>query len=362
MGPGVIVEAERALLGIYATRCVGGRGEGLERFVPPQRTTWYAYARQALVDALKALGVGRGDTVLIPGFICREVIASLAAVGAIPRFYDVDERLRGDTSLLEDAEPHSIGAVLAVNYFGFPQPLDRWRHWCRVKEAVLIEDNCHGFLSADGDIPLGQRGDLGLFNMRKTLTLPNGAALVDNRPESMTPVAKAQSFDGSAVASETRFRLKVMAKRIMELAGPASAPPFITAVRRVRGLAQHFALSNGGVDHETDIPREAIAILTPHVLGQLDIAAESTRRRTLYRHCQRLFSDVADVRPLHGELPDGVVPQGFPFLFMGSDQRQFLIEWWQRGIQVVQWPDLPAAVEATAPDHYRRVMLVPFAW
>src|SRR5437867_12893465 len=86
----------------------------LRDILPRGATRYYSLARWALVDALQTCAVGVGDRVLVPGLICREVLASLNLVGATAVFYPVTRQLRA--SVAADAmEPAK--AVLAVNYF-----------------------------------------------------------------------------------------------------------------------------------------------------------------------------------------------------------------------------------------------------
>lgn len=352
---------ERALLSLYTARCSDGNGSGVNLILPSNRTRFYGYGRQALAEGLRRVGVGPKDVVLLPGFICYELLASLAVMGATPRFYEVDETLRTDADSLECAGAGGVRAVVAVNYFGFPQPLDPFREWCRAHGAALIEDNAHGFLSADGEVPLGRRGDLGMFSLRKTLSLPNGAALVDNRYDEID--VNGLSFQGPCHGAEWRYRAKTPLKRLIELTGLRGARVVLSSVRMFRQAATGVANPVAACDRETVIPQEAVSPLTARLLRRCNLSAERRRRRTLYQACRELFADVTDVRPLFSGLPDGVVPQSFPFLYTGKDSRSLIDAWWRRGIPILSWPDyLPSAVQLHAPDHYRRVMFVPFLW
>ena len=353
---------ERAWLSVYTSRCRGGDGRTLERFLPTERTTFYGYGRQALAAALAQVGVGAGDRVLLPGFICRDVLASLTAVGAAPAFYAVDEQLHADLASVGRQAHAGVRAVVAVNYFGFPQPLDQLRAWCRVRGAALIEDNAHGFLSADGSAPLGHRGDLGVFSLRKTLSLPNGAALVDNRSGSARPVAP-ENGQGSSGAAERHYRMKAALKRAMGAGGLRGASAMLGGVRWLKRAIPNGARRRAVAgDPETTMPRDAFSPLAARLLRQCDVEEERTRRRQLYRICHQLVGRSPGVLPLFGELPGEVVPYGFPFLFTGRDADAFVRRWRRQGVEIISWPDLPPAVQPHAPSHYRRVMLVSFLW
>lgn len=349
-----------SLASIYTTRCVGAGGGGLEAFLPPERTTFFGFARQALAEALRRTGVAPGDAVLLPGFICRDVLAGLAEIGAVPHYYDVDEALQTDEAALDRGAPVGARAVVAVNYFGFPQPLDPFRRWARRVGAVLIEDNAHGLLSADGPAPLGQRGDFGLFSFRKTLAVPNGAALVDCRPGDISTAAS--PYRRSPRRAEWRFRTKTAMRLVMGAVGVQRARVLIDGVRLARRVLTGSKLPRSAPADERTMPDESLAPLTTRLLASLDVSVERERRRGLYGECRQRFAGVDDIRPMFDGLAPGVVPQGFPFFFTGTNAERFMTRWWREGIPMVRWPDLPSALVADAPDHYRRAMLVPFLW
>jgi hypothetical protein len=115
-------------------------------------------------------------------------------------------------------------------------------------------------------------------------------------------------------------------------------------------------------DAEIAIPQEKLAPVTRRLLQRTAVDEEITRRRKLYRECDALLKDASEVRPLFSELPAEVVPQGFPFVYVGNEPRQFADRWWRLGVPIVSWPDLPHAFASNAPPHCHRVMLVPFLW
>ena len=147
------------------------------------------------LDKSKIQGVGvfskenvkKGDKILLPSFICRDVLSSINVLEAEAIFYDVDSKLEPLKSLKYLPESK---AIISVNYFGFPQDLTPFNNYCNRTGSVLIEDNAHGLFSRDKNGHfLGARGDIGIFSLRKTLPLLNGAALVVNNKNFL-------SFDG----------------------------------------------------------------------------------------------------------------------------------------------------------------------
>mgnify|MGYP001561324583 CR=1 FL=1 len=299
---------------------------------------------------------------MLPGLICQEVLASLAAVGARPSFYHVDERLHADLTSVREAGAVPVRAVVAVNYFGFPQPLEAIRELCRTWGAGLIEDNAHGFLSTDGRTPLGRRGDAGIFSLRKSLLMPNGAALVDNRPTGGLPA----SVDGvrctaSPFVSEWRYWLAGGMKRVMASAGP-------WAVRAVLALLDGVHRTDGGAGNpstsakaERLMPQEVVSPLATRILRRCDVLAEQQRRRALYRLVDRRIASYGG-RPVFPGLPAGVVPYGYPFYAARSQIRRVTNLLRNEGLRCTVWPHLPQAIQRNAPEHYRSLWYIPFLW
>src|ERR1700716_3081992 len=80
-----------------------------------------ANGTDALLIALRALGVQPGDEVICPAFTFYATAESIAAVGAIPLFADIeDETYCLDPAAVEAAITPRTRAVLAVDLFGHP--------------------------------------------------------------------------------------------------------------------------------------------------------------------------------------------------------------------------------------------------
>ena len=150
-------------------------------FTNDRQLRHFSFARHSLVEAFRLLSLKSGDKVLLPEYICRDLLASLCALDLEPIWYPVTRSL---SPSLESADWPTAKVVLAVNYFGFAQDLNPFNAYAKRTGAFVIEDNAHGFLSRDlqGRL-LGTRADLGLFSYRKTFLLGRGAGLYINRKD-----------------------------------------------------------------------------------------------------------------------------------------------------------------------------------
>ena len=86
-----------------------------------QRVRFYSLARHALSAVFKQVQIAPGHKILLPDFICRDLLAAVNNAGLIPVWYEMDGDLKPKRPNSE--WPRAI-VVLSVNYFGFPQDLE----------------------------------------------------------------------------------------------------------------------------------------------------------------------------------------------------------------------------------------------
>lgn len=323
----------------------------VEDLFAPAAARFYGHGRNALAEALRLAGAA-GGRVLLPSFICRDLLSAIAAAGAEPAFYGV----RPDLSPDEDQSRWpDARAVLAVDYFGWPQELAPFEAYARRTKAVLVEDAAHALFSRDaaGRL-LGTRAPLGILSLRKSLPLPNGGALLAADPALRAKLPPQASFEP---VPGRRPALKAAARPLLALAGAVGAHMGLTAMRTLRGNASGHVAPDP--ESERILPEPAAPCLE---LGRplvcADPAIEASRRRALWAFCDGLARR-AGLAPVFPSLPDGVVP--YAYALRGDlDQARPLFA--AAGLTVLPWPDLPEALAASAPAHHRNVALVHFLW
>jgi dTDP-3-amino-3,4,6-trideoxy-alpha-D-glucose transaminase len=120
---------------------------------------------EALVLALRALGVGPGDEVVVPAnsFIATAEAVSIA--GARPRFADVEE----DTQLvsaatIERALSERVRCVIPVHLFGRTVDLDPIVELAGKRGLLVVEDAAQAHGARYKGRPVGSIGDAGTFS------------------------------------------------------------------------------------------------------------------------------------------------------------------------------------------------------
>lgn len=139
--------------------------------------------RSALTLALLALGVGRGDEVLLASFNCPAVVDAVLSAGAAPVLVDLDDALSLDLAALDAALSGRTRAVILTHTYGLPEDpgvID----WARRAGLWVIDDAAQGLLQESGGRPLGSLGDAGVLSFAATKPLPSfgGGALLWYRP------------------------------------------------------------------------------------------------------------------------------------------------------------------------------------
>ncbi|HJM80156.1 MAG TPA: DegT/DnrJ/EryC1/StrS family aminotransferase [Prochlorococcaceae cyanobacterium Fu_MAG_72] len=129
----------------------------------------------ALILALRALGIGAGDEVISCSFSFFATAEAISAVGATPVFVDVEP----DTYLInleqiEAAITPATRALLPVHLFGRPVNMDQLMAIALKHGLKVIEDCAQASGAAWNGRPVGSWGDVGCFSFFPTKNL--GAA------------------------------------------------------------------------------------------------------------------------------------------------------------------------------------------
>ena len=139
----------------------------------------------ALEMSALLVGVGPGDTVVVPSFGFVTTALAFARAGARIVFGDIEERTLGlDPDRLAEIMDGSVRAVVPIHYAGvgcdvegIQRVLERW------PGAALVEDNAHGLFGRYRGRPLGSFGRFSTlsFHETKNFICGEGGALVVNR-------------------------------------------------------------------------------------------------------------------------------------------------------------------------------------
>ncbi len=129
------------------------------------------FGRSALAIALQAAApdLHPGEHVLLPDFICKQVVEAVRQAGAAPVFFPVRRDLTVQTAVFRSAFTSQTRAAVAAHYFGSVQTnIAELAAVCRERGVPLIED-CALALGARREAQsAGTFGDLAVFSFTKS--------------------------------------------------------------------------------------------------------------------------------------------------------------------------------------------------
>lgn len=139
----------------------------------------------ALEMAVRLLGIGEGDEVIVPSFTFSSGAASIVAAGGVPVFVDIE----GDSGNVNPAEVEKAitaktKAISVMHYGGAPVDMDAIMAISRKHNIPVIEDNAHGLAVKSRYGALGTIGSVAIqsFHDTKNVHCGEGGAVLINDP------------------------------------------------------------------------------------------------------------------------------------------------------------------------------------
>ena len=139
----------------------------------------------ALITAIKALGIGAGDEIIMPTFTFVASFEAVLFAGAIPILVDIDETLTMSPSEIEKAISPKTKAIMPVHMCGAMADMDAIIEIAQKHSLFIIEDACQSIGASYKGKYLGTMGDIGCFSFDfvKTITCGEGGAILTNNKD-----------------------------------------------------------------------------------------------------------------------------------------------------------------------------------
>lgn len=163
----------------------------------------------ALVIALRALGIGDGDEVITVSWTFFATAESIAAVGATPVFVDVDKNTYCiDPSLIEKSITSKTKAILPVHFYGQSCDMDSLRKICDKYNLYLITDCAQATGSEYKCERKGILGDISCFSFfpTKNLGCDGDGGMILTNDENIATFCRALKAHGSGKDGLTSFK------------------------------------------------------------------------------------------------------------------------------------------------------------
>lgn len=149
------------------------------------QTFFFWKGRAALYAVLKALGIGPGDRVVVPGYTCFAVPSAIFLTGAEPLYADIQPgtfnmALDGiEGAVAQSDNPARVKAVIIQHTYGIPADVNHIVPWARRHNIAIIEDCAHVWGSRYQDQSgawraVGTAGDASFFSSHWTKPISTG--------------------------------------------------------------------------------------------------------------------------------------------------------------------------------------------
>ncbi len=138
----------------------------------------------AIALLLRAVGVTRGDEVIVPALTAGYTALAVLLAGATPVFADVDpETLTLDPASCEAAITPRTVAIVPVHLYGQPANIPALEAIAARRSLAIVEDCCQAHLATCAGNPVGTRATGGAFSFYPTKNLGalgDGGAVISN--------------------------------------------------------------------------------------------------------------------------------------------------------------------------------------
>jgi perosamine synthetase len=136
--------------------------------------------------ALAALGIGKGDEVIVPDFTFAASVNTVMLVGARPVLVDVDPNTWCiSLEAIERAVTSRTRAVMPVHVFGRTAPMTEIRDFCHARGIYVMEDCAEAHGACYDGKPVGSFSDVASFSFfaNKIVTTGEGGICVTDDPD-----------------------------------------------------------------------------------------------------------------------------------------------------------------------------------
>lgn len=164
----------------------------------------------ALVIALKSLGIGAGDEVITTPFTFFATAETISAVGATPVFVDVEkDTFNIDPTKIEEKITDKTKAILPVHIFGQSAKMDEINGIAKKHNLKVIEDACQAVGSKYKGKNIGTLGDVACFSFfpTKNLGCAGDGGIIVTSDDNIATIARALRTHGSGETGQKAYNL-----------------------------------------------------------------------------------------------------------------------------------------------------------
>lgn len=162
----------------------------------------------ALILAVRALGIGAGDEVIVQGNTYIASVMGITINAATPVFVEPDEYYQIDANRIEEKISSKTKAVMVVHLYGHTAQMDQISELCKKYNLKLIEDCAQSHGACFNGQMTGTFGDVGCFSFYPSKNLGGfgeGGAVITGDAQIAEEIKILRNY-----GSEKRYHNKVV--------------------------------------------------------------------------------------------------------------------------------------------------------
>jgi perosamine synthetase len=191
----------------------------------------------ALYLALLSIGVGAGDEVIAPSYVCTAVLNAINLTGATPVIVDIEkETLNISFEGVRNARNTSTKAVIITHTFGIPADTEKFKEL----GIKIVEDCCQALGSMDNGQHVGLRGDVAVasFYASKLITSGGYGGMVYSKDKEI--IAFVEDYKDFDCREEYKERFNFLLSDMQAAVGRAQLKKFSKMLKRRASISKKY--------------------------------------------------------------------------------------------------------------------------
>jgi len=186
--------------------------QNFAQFLGVERAFAFWKGRVALYALLRALDVGRGDEVILPGYTCVMNVNPVKYIGAKPVYVDIEpDTFNMNVNLLEEKITNKTKVIIAQHTYGYPCEMDTIMKIAQSGGVCVLEDCCLALGSKYKGRMVGTFGRAGYFSSQwnKPYTTGLGGMVITSEPELAKRIQTMQANETCSPSGREVFMLRM---------------------------------------------------------------------------------------------------------------------------------------------------------
>lgn len=329
------------------------------------QTVMFTSGRMAIAAAVKHMGLGQGDKVLVPAYHCTSMVDPFLWASVEPVFYRINEDLSVDLDDIRRKCDDRTRCLLVAHYFGFYQDIERIRAFCDQQELLLLEDCAHAFFGENAGRPVGSFGDYAIASPMKFFPIYDGGCLVSSTRD-LSAIKQVPAGMG--------FQIKAVFNPMEKAVNWGRLQPFSfllrfgfnaasTAWKAIKHLTSHDLINaapdalNGGYEFDPGWLDVSMSWPSQILMNRISTERVANRRRQNFTRIAEALRGEPGCKVLFQTVEQSVIPYVMPLVV--EDHQRVFHDLKMQQVPIYRWENLGKSECAVSRRYSQQLLQIP---